>query len=345
MTARAGEAGLPRARGEPARGRADQARPAELLVSIVNYRTAEMTIAALRSVLADRGGIDLRVAVVDNRSGDGSAEAIADWIAARDPPVPVELLRSATNSGFSGGHNRGIAAGAAEFYLLLNSDAELRPGCLAALLAAARAAPGAGLVAPRLEHADGQVQTSSFRDLSPASEVIRGAGSGPVTRLLSRFEVALGPDPGAAPIGWVSFAAALIRAEALAAAGPMDEGYFLYFEDADYCRRLRAAGWDIARAPRARVVHHRGGSAPVKALAAARRRLPAYYYAARTRYFRLAHGRLGPLAANLGWHLGRLIAQGRRLFGKPVPPAVEAEWRDIWTNFADPLGDRRAPED
>jgi len=125
----------------------------------------------------------------------------------------------------------------------------------------------------------------------------------------------------------------------------MDEGYFLYFEDAEYCRRMRRAGWRIARAPEARVVHFRGGSAPVKALAARRARLPAYYYAARTRYFRQAHGRAGPLLANLGWHLGRGLAQGRRLFARPVPPAIEAEARDIWTNFTDPLGDRRAPDE
>jgi hypothetical protein len=83
-------------------------------------------------------------------------------------------------------------------------------------------------------------------------------------------------------------------------------------------------------------------AAPVKRLAAARRRLPAYYYAARTRFLYQAHGRAGLLAANLLWHLGRGIAQLRRLARKPVPGAIEAEARDIWTNFLRPLGDRRA---
>jgi hypothetical protein len=315
----------------------------ELLVSIINYRTAAMTLEAVRSVLADRGGIDLLVAVVDNDSRDGSAEAIAEWIATEGAGAPVRLIRSPVNTGFSGGHNLGMAAARSEFCLVLNSDAMLRPGCLAALLAGARADPGAGLVAPRLEGADGTVQTSCFRALSPLSEVIRGAGSGPVTRALAAREVALGPDPDPGAIEWVSFAGVLIRRGVLDAVGPMDEGYFLYFEDVDYCLRARAAGWRIRRVPGARIVHLRGGSAPVKRLAAAKARLPAYYYAARTRYFRRAHGRLGPLLANLGWHAGRAIAQGRRLFAKPVPAAVEAEWRDIWTNFTDPLGDRRAP--
>ena len=314
-------------------------------VSIINYRTPEMTLAAVRSVLADAGDLDLQVAVVDNASGDGSAEAIAGWIATERPAPPVALVRSATNTGFSGGHNQGIAAIPAEHYLILNSDAELRPGCLAALMVAARAHPGAGLLAPRLEGADGAVQTSRFRDPTPASEIVRAAASAPVTRALARHVVAPGPDLPAAETGWVSFAAVLIRAAALEATGPMDEGYFLYFEDADFCRRARAAGWGIRAVPEARVVHHRGGSAPVKALAARHARLPAYYYAARTRYFRRAHGPAGPLMANLGWHLGRALAQARRLLGRPVPPAIEGEAVDIWTNFRDPFGDRRAPRE
>ena len=90
-------------------------------------------------------------------------------------------------------------------------------------------------------------------------------------------------------------------------------------------------------------MHLRGGSAPVKGLAAEGKRLPAYYYASRTRFFRQAYGRAGPLRANLLWHLGRLIARVRPLLGGSVPPANTDEERDIWINFLDPLGLRRTP--
>ena len=90
-------------------------------------------------------------------------------------------------------------------------------------------------------------------------------------------------------------------------------------------------------------MHYRGGSGPVKALAQARKRLPPYYYASRTRFFRQAHGVTGPLRANLLWGLGRVLTQMRRLLGKPVARTNEAEMRDIWTNFGTPLGRRRAP--
>jgi len=325
--------------------RAGRARPRELVVSIVNYRTGAMTLEAVRSVLADRGGIELAVVVVDNRSGDGSAEEIEAWIAAQDPPVPVHLVRSATNSGFAGGHNQGIAALEAEFYMILNSDALLVPGCLARLLAAARADPGAALVSPRIEHPDGRAQAVCFRGHTPLSEFLRAAQTGLVARLLGQDGLDLGQTPAPGEIAWVTFAGVLLRAEAHAAIGPMDEGYFLYYEDADYGRRARAAGWGIRFAPEARMIHLRGGSAPVKALMRAQRRLPAYFYAARSRYFCKAFGRGGLLAANLLWHLGRGVARARRLAGRAVPPAVEAEWRDIWINFRDPLGDRRAPGD
>jgi GT2 family glycosyltransferase len=323
-------------------------RPVDISVSIVNYRTPELTLQCLRSVLDDMAGINGAgingcAVVVDNRSDDGSAELIESWIAAQGPGVPAILVRSETNSGFSGGHNQGLAARRAEFYLLLNSDSVLRPGFLAAMLEAARAAPPeAGLFTPRLEFDDGTPQISHFRFPTPVSELIRGAASRPVTRIFSRFDIPLGIDPEPDRIEWASFACILLRHAMVEALGPLDEGYFLYFEDSEYCLRARRAGWRLVHVPGARAVHYRGGSAPVKRLAAARRRLPAYYYASRTRFLYQAHGRAGLLAANLLWYLGRTVAQLRRIAGKPVPDAVEAETRDIWTNFLTPLGDRRA---
>ena len=317
----------------------------EINVSIINYRTAEMTLRCLASLLKTHDDLHLHVTVVDNASGDGSGERIADWIAAQPAGTPVTLIRSARNTGFSGGHNLGMTAQpSARFHLILNSDALVRPGTLRALLAAAQAHPDAGLLAPRLEWDDGVPQISAFRRHSPLSELIRGAATGPVTALLRRWEVPLPLPPAPAEIAWVSFACVLLRAEAAAQVGPMDEGYFLYFEDADHCARLTRAGWRIVQVPEARVVHLRGGSAPVKSLAAARKRLPAYWYASRTRLLYRLHGRAGLLAANLAWHFGRGIAQARRLVGRPVPPAVAREARDIWTNFLDPLGDPRRPE-
>ena len=300
-----------------------------------------MTIRCIRSVLDDMRGIDAHVAVVDNLSGDGSAEQIEAWIGYLPDDTPVSLIRSDTNSGFSGGHNQGISARDAEFYLVLNSDTVVLPGFLATILKAADANPGAGFLAPCIEYDDGGQQVSCFRFPSPASELIRGARSAPVSRLLASREVSLNMPPRRDQIDWASFACILLRGRMIRQVGRMDEGYFLYFEDVEYSWRARQVGWRICLAPEACAVHFRGGSGPVKASQAARKRLPAYYYASRTRVLYQMHGRAGLLMANLMWHLGRGIAHLRRLVGKPVPPATAQEARDIWINVLTPLGDRR----
>lgn len=315
----------------------------EIVVSIINFRTAGLTLQCVRSVLEDMDGIDGLVAVVDNCSGDGSAEQIAAWIAGQPEGTPVRLVRSATNSGFSGGHNQGIAAAEAAYYLVLNSDAVLRPGFLRTMLDTARRTPDCGILAPLIEYDDGGIQDSCFRFPSPLGELVRSARSGIVTRAFRRFDVSLGPDPAPEQIRWASFACILLKGDMVRTIGPMDEGYFLYFEDTEYCLRAHRAGWKICQERDARVVHFRGGSGPVKALYERRARMPRYYYSSRTRFLYQAHGFTGLIAANLFWYLGRAIKQGYRLFGRPVGRMTEREGLDIWTNATRPLGPRFAP--
>lgn len=308
-----------------------------LAVSIINYRTGDMTIRCLASVRAALGSRAAEVIVVDNASGDGSAEDIGAWIETTGD-ARFRLIRSEVNSGFSGGHNQGMAAAPdADFYLILNSDALLREDFFDALLPATEGHPRAGFFAPQLEWEDGEVQPSCFRFGSWASEMMRGAKTAQLTALLKNRVVALPLPPDPDQIEWASFACILLRARMVREIGPMDEGYFLYFEDAEYALRGARAGWRVVHVPKARAVHLRGGSGPVKSLAAKGARMPRYYWRSRTRFFRQAHGVTGPLLANLAWGAGRGIAQARRLFGKPVPGAGEGEWRDMWTNLTTPL--------
>lgn len=316
---------------------------ADLVISIINYRTGAMTIAAADAVLSALGDQAAKVVIVDNASGDGSAEEITAWIDTTND-TRLHLIHSATNSGFSGGHNQTIAAyPTAGYYLILNSDALLRPDFFDLLMPAA-GDTDAGMLAPQLEWDDGTVQVSTFRFARPISELIRAAATGPITKLFQRFDVPLGTAPDVTQIEWASFACILLRGDMVRALGPMDDAYFLYFEDEEYALRARRAGWDIAFVPQARAVHFRGGSGPVKTLQAAKKRLPDYYYRSRTRFLRQFAGPLGPLLGNLFWILGRGVAQARRLTGRPVPSAHESEWRDIWIGFSAPLRpDPRSP--
>ena len=131
------------------------------VVSIINYRTGALTLQCIRSVLEAAAGHEVHVVVVDNASGDGSAETIADWIAAQPAPLPVTLVKSPRNTGFSGGHNIGMRTRTADAYLILNSDALLRPGFFDRIAAALAAHPEAGLFAPRIEHEDGTIEYTS----------------------------------------------------------------------------------------------------------------------------------------------------------------------------------------
>lgn len=315
----------------------------EIVVSIINFRTGDLTLQCVSSVLQDMVGINGLVVVVDNLSRDGSAEQIEDWIANQPIDTPVRLVRSSTNSGFSGGHNQGIAAAEADYYLVLNSDAVLQPGFLRSILDAARQTPDYGIIAPLIEYEDGSIQDSCFRFLGPLGELVRSARSGVITRAFRNFDVSLGPDPDQEEIRWASFACILLKGEMVSALGPMDEGYFLYFEDAEYCLRAYKGGWRIRQDRAARVLHFRGGSGPVKALYEQRARMPRYYYSSRTRFLYQAHGLAGLITANLLWYLGRAIKQSYRLVGRPVGRMTECEWLDIWTNVTRPLGPRFAP--
>jgi GT2 family glycosyltransferase len=311
---------------------------------VLNYQTPDMTLRCVRSLYEQEGEFDLHVSIVDNASGGDSEVVLRQGMAGLVPVGSWNLIVAKKNGGFSAGHNTGIAASHSRYHLVINSDTLVLEGALAALIATAEREPALALVAPQLEGENAEVQTSCFRMPTPWSELIRGACTALVTRVLHRFNVPLEQSPRAEDIAWVSFACVLLRDEAIQQVGPMDDGFFLYFEDTDYCARLRGAGWQLDYCPEARVVHFRGGSGPVKSLTAENRRLPAYWYASRTRLFYKLYGRFGLLLANLAWHCGRGIGLVRVLVGKPVPRANAAEWRDIWTNFFAPLGDSRAPD-
>ncbi len=309
----------------------------KLAIVVLNYRTPTLVIDCLRSFEAEIVlGRDC-VVVVDNCSGDNSAELIQSAITA-EQWTWATLIRAPANNGFSAGNNVGMQAISAEAYFLVNSDTLARPGVLDTLHTALINYPAAGIISPRLEWPNGDGQISCFHYNSPASEFLEAAKTGPISKLMRGREVAIPLSSDPIQPSWTSFAAVLVRAAVVDQVGPMDEGFFMYFEDVDYCRRTQAAGWQIQHVPAARMVHLRGGSSEVKSATKLRKRRPAYFYAARTRYFaKFYGGRFGVLRANLGWSFGRIIALIRETIGNKEPHTCEKEERDIWTNWLDPL--------
>jgi hypothetical protein len=290
-----------------------QARVAAVVVS---HNTRDDLIRCLSS-LGKRAGVPCEVVVVDNASGDGSAAA------ARGAFPEAHMVVNPVNVGFARACNQGIHASAAPYVLLLNSDAELLPGALPALVQVLEARPRVGIVGPRTVSGDGTIQVSFGPDLRPLSEwrqrrLVRGVRRrrrAALRRADALAEKEREPD-------WVSASCLLARREALEAVEGFDEGFFLYEEDVDLCVRVRQAGWQVLFTPAAQVLHHMGRS---MSSAPARARLE--YHRSHLRYYLKHRGardravlRLSLAAVGLwGWLRavgpGKAREEGRRLHG------------------------------
>ena len=307
----------------------------ELLVVIVNYRTVELTFDCLRSLVPQLKPSQ-KVVIVDNDSRDGSVETIEEWVNMKSHEQKINVIASAKNLGFSGGNNIGINSCEASYYLLLNSDTIVRPEALQHLLQCAKSNSTAGIISPRLEWQDGTPQISCFKFHSPISELIHSASFSFITRLFTKWNIPIDVQSRDSYPEWTSFACVLIKRQVIEEIGQMDEGYFLYYEDVDYCLKAQRAGWKVFNTPSARVVHLRGGSSPAKEHSKHRKRLPRYVFESRARYFVKSYGIFGLLTANLLWHVGRAISVPLSLSGRKGA-TCEKEFRDIWTNFFNPL--------
>jgi N-acetylglucosaminyl-diphospho-decaprenol L-rhamnosyltransferase len=311
---------------------------------IVNYRTPQFLKDCLPDLLTEIEDIDANVTIVDNKSGDDSVEIIRKWISLNCSAHKVHIIESSVNAGFAAGNNIGIKSLSAKYYLLLNSDTLIRPGAIRTLLDTAIKIPEAGLISPRLEWPDGTGQESCFKFPSPVSELIDAADTGLVDHHFGKYIVAMPVQTQIAQPEWTSFACVLIKDDVIQQVDLLDEGYFMYFEDIEFCHRARQAGWKITHNPAAHVVHLRGGSSPVKEQARKKKRVPKYYYASRTRYFYQTYGWAGLTRANLLWWLGRIVSRTRQLFGRSDKAAIEGQWLDIWTNWLDPLKPKTVPK-
>jgi len=312
-------------------------------IVIVNYKTPALCIDSLQSLQA-LSGSSASILVVDNASNDGSLDKINQAITENSWNA-ASIIESQSNNGFSSGNNIGINASSTEFVLLLNSDTIVRPGTIEMLFKTLQENPQMGMASPRLEWPDGSSQESCFRFHRPINELIRSAASGPITSLLKQYEVPLRVSDEISFPEWTSFACVLIRRQVFEDIGLLDEEFFMYFEDVDFCKRAREAGWRIIHNPEAHVVHLRGGSSPVKSQAAKKKRLPRYFYESRARYYHKHFGHFGLFRANIYWHLGWLVAMGRKLLSSAYQPNIcEKQWRDIWTNFCHPTAPYMHPD-
>lgn len=248
-------------------------------IVIVSWNTCALLDQCLESVYAQAGGLVLEVFVVDNASEDHSAALV------RDKYPQVRLIVNQENVGFARANNQAIGLCQGRWIGLLNSDTLVGEGAFVRMLHVGDADAAIGLVGPLLLNADGTIQPSWSRFVGPLRDFLGRYDHSQAPRALrhARTPPALGLPPFSA--GWLGGACLLARHTAGAQVGPLDEGYFMYCEETDWCRRFWQHGWKVQLAPDARVVHL-GGQSSKQVVRATRERLAA----SKVRYYE-RHGR------------------------------------------------------
>jgi N-acetylglucosaminyl-diphospho-decaprenol L-rhamnosyltransferase len=309
-----------------------------LLVVVLNYRTADLTIDCLRSLRDEVEALaETHVIVTDNASGDGSVAKIAAAIDANQWDDWVELMPLEDNGGFAFGNNAAIrpyleANHLSPYVLLLNPDTVVRPGALKALVDFMDQNPLVGIAGSRLEDLDGTPQHSAFRFISILSELDAGLRIGLVSKLLSRWVVAPPVSDVSHQTDWVAGASMIIRRGVFEAIGLLDENYFMYFEEVDFCLNARRAGWPCWYVPQSRVVHYVGQSSGVTDTKAVPKRLPTYWFDSRRRYFLKNHSWLYAAFADAAWLVGFTCWRWRRILQHKPDVDPPKFWSDFLFN-------------
>jgi len=234
----------------------------DLSIVIVNWNVRDLLRRCLSSVTgrSTRGGqnrLSLQLIVVDNASTDGSVEML------RSEFPQIELIANDRNLGFTRGNNQGISVSDGRYVLLLNPDTEVLDDALGGMVAYMDEHPGVGALGPQLIYADGRVQSSRRRFPRFDTAFLEGTflqQSFPHSSILRRYYVLDRAEDETQEVDWLVGACLLMRRKVLDEVGPLDERFFMYSEEMDWCYRAKKQGWKVVYLPAARVIHHEGKS-------------------------------------------------------------------------------------
>ncbi|MEM8633360.1 MAG: glycosyltransferase family 2 protein [Pseudomonadota bacterium] len=316
---------------------------ASIAVLIINYKTAQLTIKAVDSVLErGHGQRHIYIHVIDNASPDDSAIVLQAAYTERGWGGRVTLHMEDYNHGFGRGNNlvlRELVSGvrAPDAIFFLNPDAFLQNEAIDLLANALETNAKAGFAGAGIAKPNGQPVAAAFQFPSVISEFSSALNFGPVARLFAKWQVPLKPDTAAGQVDWVSGAAVLARLKTLAEVDFFDPQFFLYYEEVDLMRRALDQGWHCLYIPEARVAHVEGEATGVKSGQKFVARVPGYRYESWQYYFRKTHGRpvalLVALATIIGSAGNKIISTLRRR-----PSSVPSHFfRDFWTHALRPL--------
>ena len=290
-----------------------QPTKARVLTIVLNYRTPELTLRSVEAALREMEGLEGGITVVDNDSGDGSFEKLTQAVRERGWNR-VRVLQSGRNGGYGAGNNFGVRQGlpdgsSPDYVYILNSDAFPEPGAIRVLAEYLDAHPRVGFAGSRLHGEDGAYHQTAFRFPTVFSEFETAAATGPISRLLRRYIVALPESDEVQEVDWLAGASLMVRHRVFEETDGFDERFFLYFEETDLSLRAHRAGWQSVYLPESRVMHIGSVSTGMKSW----KRIPPFWFDSRLWYFTKNHGVLYAALATLAHVAGALIFRSRRL--------------------------------
>ncbi len=249
---------------------------APVSIIVLSYNTRELALDCLGRFAVAAGESGWQVILVDNGSSDGTANVVQ-----HDFPS-VEVIQSGTNRGYAAGNNLGLHRATGRTVIMLNSDVQVGVEQLTALVTYLKAQPGVGMVSAGLRTPNGAPQAYAYGGEPTPSYLLRRG----IRRILARKPLNDWAVTTPQDVDWVSGACLAVSRPALAEVGLLDERFFLYFEDVDWCLRMREAGWRVVYQPQITVTHLGGASEPGRSEASR------YYYDSLVAFYRKHYGPL-----------------------------------------------------
>ncbi|CAG0974339.1 N-acetylglucosaminyl-diphospho-decaprenol L-rhamnosyltransferase [Anaerolineae bacterium] len=256
---------------------------------IVSWNVRDLLRSCLRSVISIQYSVfsvqsplNTETIVVDNNSSDGTVEML------RAEFPDVRVIVNSENVGFTRGNNQALALAQGRYLFLLNPDTELRAGALQTLTDFAEAHPRVGIIGPQLYYGDGSPQSSRRRFPTLATAFFESTILQqwfPCNRVLTRYYMNDTNDDATQPVDWVNGAAMFVRRAVYDQIGGLDERFFMYSEELDWCYRAQQAGWEIFYLPTAQITHYEGKSSEQ---VVAQRDI--YFHSSKVRFFRKYRG-------------------------------------------------------